>query len=112
MATEQNLVAESDRIVAGDCVTDNVSRHQEVVAASADAIVEARALLQGAQCAICGGTMVLIRGRYPKEAQREVCPTCLAERVDQIRELSSMGYGAACEAIPLPAPPDAVVDDG
>lgn len=41
-----------------------------------------------AGCGICGGLLVEIRGRYPHTAKREVCPTCLAERMDQIRELS------------------------
>lgn len=28
-----DLVAEFDRIVAGDCITDNIARHQEVISA-------------------------------------------------------------------------------
>lgn len=46
-------------------------------------------------CGICGGQMVSIRGRYPKEERRNVCPTCLAERMDQIREVSCPDYGIA-----------------
>ena len=48
-------------------------------------------------CGICGGNMVLVRGRFPKDDKREVCPTCLAERMDQIREVSSSDYGRAFE---------------
>lgn len=45
-------------------------------------------------CGICGGEMVEIRGRYPenhlrRDRTRIVCPTCLAERMDQIREIAS-----------------------
>jgi hypothetical protein len=51
-------------------------------------------------CGICGGAMVEIRGRYPKQENRKVCPTCLAERMDQIREVSSPDYGRCYEAGP------------
>lgn len=37
-ATEQDLVAEFDRIVAGDCITDDISRHQEIIAAIRNAL--------------------------------------------------------------------------
>lgn len=44
-------------------------------------------------CAICGGQRVKIRGLGPNR-QRTVCPTCLAERMDEICAMSSMDYGA------------------
>lgn len=50
-------------------------------------------------CGICGGSMVEIRGRYPHTEKRKVCPTCLAERMDQIREVSSPDYGQAYNAV-------------
>ena len=46
-------------------------------------------------CGVCGGTMVFVRGRFAKEPEREVCPTCLAERMDQIREVVHKDYGVA-----------------
>ena len=49
------------------------------------------------KCGICGGKLVKIRGRYPKEPKREVCPTCLQERLEQINDISSSGYGQACK---------------
>ena len=49
-------------------------------------------------CGICGGKLTAIRGRYPKAESRYVCPTCLQERIDQINEISSSGYGVACKA--------------
>lgn len=52
-------------------------------------------------CAICGGKIVEIRGRYPKQENRKVCPTCLAERMDQIREVSSPDYGQSYQVIPF-----------
>lgn len=48
-------------------------------------------------CGICGGAMVEIRCRYPQQEKRKVCPTCLAERMDQIREVSSPDYGQCYE---------------
>ncbi len=48
-------------------------------------------------CNICGGRLVEIRGRYPKDPKRKVCPTCLQERLEQINDISSSGYGVACQ---------------
>ena len=50
-------------------------------------------------CGICGGTMALIRGRYPKEDKRWVCPTCLCERMEQIREVAGENYGKCFSAL-------------
>lgn len=46
-------------------------------------------------CGICGGELVLIRGRYPGSDKRKVCPTCLMERLEQIQDISSPNYGQA-----------------
>lgn len=35
-------------------------------------------------CPICGGKMVEIRPRHPGGERRTVCPTCLADRLEQI----------------------------
>lgn len=42
---------------------------------------------------ICGFTLVEIRGRYPDETKREVCATCLQEKVERIHEETSSCYG-------------------
>lgn len=47
------------------------------------------------RCGICGGALVPIRGRFASDEPREVCPTCLAERLDQIRDISDRDYGKA-----------------
>lgn len=39
-------------------------------------------------CPVCGGSEVSIRGRYPGAANRLVCPTCMADRLEQIAELA------------------------
>ena len=52
-------------------------------------------------CGICGGSLVEIRGRYPNEPQRKVCPTCCAERLDQIKEISDRNYGVAYTEKPI-----------
>ena len=57
-------------------------------------------------CGVCGGKMVEIRGRYPRDERRNVCPTCLAERMDMIRELTAADYGMAHEAQPNAAMSD------
>lgn len=51
-------------------------------------------------CAICGGRIVEARGRHPGDAPRIVCPTCLADRLDMIREIAAPEYGRACSAHP------------
>lgn len=53
-------------------------------------------------CNICGGELVLIRGRYPNEDKRQVCPTCNTERLEQINELSSNAYGVAMKESSIP----------
>ena len=59
-------------------------------------------------CAVCGGTMVYIRGRYPHTDEREVCPTCLAEHMDLIRDISQPDYGQAFQTEPLLAKKGAI----
>jgi len=54
--------------------------------------------LAGPFCQTCGGKTVMIRGRYPRDLEREVCPTCLAERMDTIREVADRNYGHAYQA--------------
>ena len=36
-------------------------------------------------CDLCGGKMVYIRGRHPGMDNRIVCPTCMAETLDDIK---------------------------
>lgn len=38
-------------------------------------------------CPVCGSKLTNIRGKYPGEPEREVCPTCLQERWDTILEI-------------------------
>jgi len=37
-------------------------------------------------CEWCGGSFSEIRGRYPKEPRRLVCPTCLQEKLEASEE--------------------------
>ena len=50
-------------------------------------------LTESKGCNICGGSLVEIRGRYPQQEPRIVCPTCTTERLEQIQELSNPNYG-------------------
>jgi hypothetical protein len=54
----------------------------------------------GPFCQTCGSKTVMIRGRYPRDPEREVCPTCLAERMDTIREVADRDYGRAYQVRP------------
>ncbi len=56
--------------------------------------------LQPAGCHVCGGRLVEIRGRHPKDDRRKVCPTCLASRIDQIQEIADPSYGRAYTNFP------------
>lgn len=51
-------------------------------------------------CGVCGGKTVEIRGRYPGDQPRKVCPTCMADRLSDIHQQSSAGYGQASVAQP------------
>jgi hypothetical protein len=35
-------------------------------------------------CAACGGALAEIRGRYPREPRRKVCPTCVVEKLEDM----------------------------
>lgn len=50
-------------------------------------------LTENNNCIICGSLMVVIRGRYPKDSPRVVCPTCTTERLEQIQEWSNPDFG-------------------
>ena len=56
-------------------------------------------------CNLCGGQLVEIRGRDPRDPKRKVCPTCLQERLEQINDISSSGYGVACQDATKPITP-------
>jgi hypothetical protein len=49
-------------------------------------------------CDLCGGTMISIRGRHPGMDDRIVCPTCMAETLDDIRSRLRDDYGRAYKA--------------
>lgn len=38
-------------------------------------------------CNVCGGKLVTIRPRYPKGEPREVCPVCLQDRIEMVRDI-------------------------
>ena len=49
-------------------------------------------------CEVCGGRMVYIRGRHPGRDNRIVCPTCMAETLDDIKGRLRDDYGRAYQA--------------
>jgi len=48
-------------------------------------------------CPMCCGRLAIIRGKFPGDDKRTVCPTCLQERMEQIYNVSSHGYGVPCQ---------------
>ena len=54
--------------------------------------------VEASGCDICGGRMVYIRGRYPGMDNRIVCPTCMAETLDDIKGRLRDDYGKAYQA--------------
>ena len=50
------------------------------------------------KCGSCGDYLVLVRGRYPTDDKRYVCPDCLAFRLDQILNIASPDYCQANQA--------------
>jgi hypothetical protein len=61
-------------------------------------------------CNICGGQQVMIRGKNPGDNDREVCPTCLQERMDDIHRMTGPDYGVTssegAEELEEPEPPE------
>lgn len=49
--------------------------------------------VSGKRCRCCGMETVDIRGRHPGDPKRKVCPQCLAEKIDQVREILEPTYG-------------------
>jgi hypothetical protein len=41
----------------------------------------------GFLCPVCGSNMVTIRGKHSNSSERIVCPACLADHIDMIREI-------------------------
>lgn len=48
-------------------------------------------------CGICGSRLAQIRARYPDGDKRIVCPTCLEDRMNIIREYTTIQEPAADE---------------
>ena len=48
-------------------------------------------------CLVCGGKEVYIRGKHPGDEMRLVCPTCLMEKIELLREIISPSYGVASQ---------------
>jgi len=43
-------------------------------------------ILKGGGCEVCGGKLVVIRGRHPGENKRKICPTCAFEILESIMD--------------------------
>ena len=43
-------------------------------------------------CTCCGSKMIMIRGKYPKQPKRKVCPTCAVEKLENYEYQNSPNY--------------------
>lgn len=43
-------------------------------------------------CNTCGSKMIYIRGRYPKDKARKICPTCAYEKLEFINQKNNIDY--------------------
>jgi len=96
-----------ERRQAGEQTEDDAEIYPHVVGAAADDCqksppAERESVRCGDRvgCAVCGGKTVSIRGRYPGDEPREVCPTCLAETLDDLRVVLAGANHPAQEAQP------------
>lgn len=48
-------------------------------------------------CKVCGAKQVMIRGKFPGQPDREVCPTCATEKLEDFLERQSPDYGKAVQ---------------
>lgn len=46
-------------------------------------------------CPVCGSKLVMIRGKVPKTPDREICPTCAQEKLEDLIQRQSPDYGRA-----------------
>lgn len=51
-------------------------------------------------CGICGGALVRTRGRFPKDPDRLVCPSCLQTRIERALDILGPATYEAKEAKP------------
>ena len=52
---------------------------------------------KGGGCEVCSGKLVTIRGKYPRDKKRKVCPTCATEIIEQI--LDNCNNRVACSTL-------------
>lgn len=63
---------------------DFSKRDKSIIAAIPKAPKEAGSSIE--RCNSCGGELVLIRGKYPKQPKRKVCPTCICDELDDLKD--------------------------
>lgn len=72
---------------------NNENDKQDMTGMAYEPVLGDRLLLERKGCNCCGGELVFIRGKYPKDEQREICPTCAYERLEEIHRISDADYG-------------------
>ena len=49
-------------------------------------------------CPVCGSALTTIRGRYLRQPDREICPTCAQEKLEMLRDILRADYGQAYQS--------------
>ena len=94
---ENGIIRLSDGLLIARLV-DDMTMQQIFLRINEQKLNEVLPELKPDQCGICGGKKVEIRGKYPKDAKRTVCPTCMQERLEQINDISNSDYGKTCKS--------------
>lgn len=50
-------------------------------------------------CPACAGRLVMIRGRYPGDDKRKVCPTCLKETLEYLSTALTQDSGCSAKDV-------------
>jgi len=50
-------------------------------------------------CPVCGSKKVFIRGKYPGDSKRKICPTCAQERLEDLLDRNDPDKNIPCKEI-------------
>lgn len=54
---------------------------------------------RGGGCEVCGGKLVMVRGKYPGTDKRKTCPTCALEIIEQILDNCNNRQAATAKSL-------------
>jgi hypothetical protein len=102
LEAERNTASELEKLVGDICewkhrheLTDRVRRELNHILSRYDKPAESLAC-----CNMCGSRLIAIRGKYPKEPDRIICPWCIVEKLEDI--VSGVSNSTGVQDIALP----------